>query len=94
MNFEFVFTNVIQAFEEENIRYGIIGGFALGVMGILRSTIDLNLLLMIDDLKKADRILTNNMYTCIYTSERSLAIFIKYQRTWPYQYYPCFSASF
>jgi hypothetical protein len=69
MNFELVFQQVIKSFEVENLEYGLIGGFALGVMGILRSTIDMDLLLLVDDLDKADRILTNCMYKRDYTSE-------------------------
>lgn len=61
MNFELVLKNVIQSFEEENRRYGLIGGLAPWVMGILRSTIDIDFLLLVDDLKKADRILTGIM---------------------------------
>ena len=69
MNFELVFKQVIQSFEEEKLQYGLIGGFALGVMGILRSTIDIDLLLLIDDLEKADKILEKALYKRIYRSE-------------------------
>ncbi len=69
MNFELVFEQVIKSFEDENLQYGLIGGFALGVMGILRSTIDIDFLLLIDDLEKADQILTKSMYTCVYKTE-------------------------
>lgn len=69
MNFELVFEKVISSFEEENIRYGLIGGFALGVMGILRSTMDIDFLLLADDTDKVDKILTESMYHCVYKTE-------------------------
>lgn len=46
----------------------MIGGFALGVMGILRSTMDLDILLLVNDLDKADKILTGCMYSCVHRS--------------------------
>lgn len=69
MNFELFFKQVIKVFEEEKIQYAFVGGFALGIMGILRSTMDLDFLLLTEDLDKADKILSDNMYTCIYKSD-------------------------
>ncbi|WP_080808472.1 nucleotidyl transferase AbiEii/AbiGii toxin family protein [Desulfamplus magnetovallimortis] len=69
MNFEMVFKQVIQPFEEQGIQYGLIGGFALGVMGILRSTIDIDFLILVDDLEKAEKVLSSAMYSCIYKTE-------------------------
>jgi len=66
MDFELVFEKVIKSFKEENIQYGLIGGFALGVMGILRATMDIDFLLLVDDLEKVDSILTKSMYKCVY----------------------------
>jgi hypothetical protein len=68
MDFQLVFEKVISAFEKENLHYGLIGGFALGVMGILRATMDVDILLLVDDLDKADKILTGCMYSCIHRS--------------------------
>ena len=68
MDFQLVFEKVISSFEKENLQYGLIGGFALGVMGILRSTMDIDILLLVDDLDKADGILTGCMYTCVHRS--------------------------
>lgn len=69
MDFKLVFKVVLQKFEDENIKYGLIGGFAMGVMGILRTTMDLDLLLLIEDLEKAEGILRDAMYTCRYKTE-------------------------
>ncbi|KJS00828.1 MAG: hypothetical protein VR65_11390 [Desulfobulbaceae bacterium BRH_c16a] len=68
MDFQLVFEKVISSFEKENLQYGLIGGFALGVMGILRSTMDIDILLLVDDLDKADKILTGCMYSCVHRS--------------------------
>jgi hypothetical protein len=68
MDFELVFEKVISSFEKENLHYGLIGGFALGVMGILRATMDIDILLLIDDVDKADKILTGCMYSCVHRS--------------------------
>jgi hypothetical protein len=68
MDFQLVFEKVFTSFEKENLRYGLIGGFALGVMGILRSTMDIDILLLVDDLDEADRILNGCMYRCVHRS--------------------------
>ena len=68
MDFQLVFEKVITSFEEEELQYGLIGGFALGVMGILRATMDIDILLLVDDLDKADKILTECMYSCVHRS--------------------------
>lgn len=68
MDFQLVFENVISSFEKEKLQYGLIGGFALGVMGILRATMDMDILLLVDDLDKADKILTGCMYSCAHRS--------------------------
>ena len=41
----------------------------MGVMGILRATMDIDLLILIDDLGKAEKILTDSMYKCDYKTE-------------------------
>ncbi len=68
MDFQLVFEKVISSFEEEHLQYGLIGGFALGIMGILRATMDIDILLLVDDLDKADKILTGCMYSCVHRS--------------------------
>ena len=68
MDFQLVFEKVISSFEKEKLQYGLIGGFALGVMRILRSTMDIDILLLVDNLDKADRILTDSMNTCAHRS--------------------------
>ena len=69
MDFELVFKKILAEFERENIHYGLIGGFALGAMGILRATMDIDLLVLIDDMDKVGNILTTSMYRCDYKTE-------------------------
>ncbi len=68
MDFQLVFDKVICSFEKESLHYGLIGGFALGVMGILRATMDIDILLLVDDLDKADKILSDCMYSRVHQS--------------------------
>jgi len=44
------------------IRYAAIGGFALGFWGVTRATIDMDLLLLIDDAPRAETILAKYAY--------------------------------
>ena len=41
---------IIERFNEEQVCYVLIGGFAMGALGIFRSTIDLDFLVHCDDL--------------------------------------------
>ncbi len=42
MDFEKSIKKIIEGFEREKIGYALIGGFALGLYGITRTTIDLD----------------------------------------------------
>ncbi|MEW6679738.1 MAG: hypothetical protein AB1297_01780 [bacterium] len=44
MDFKMVLGLLLNDFQKENIRYGLIGGLALGLYGIHRSTLDLDFL--------------------------------------------------
>ncbi|MGC8729659.1 MAG: nucleotidyl transferase AbiEii/AbiGii toxin family protein [Elusimicrobiales bacterium] len=55
MDFEKTLRFLIRNFKEKNIDYALIGGFALGVFGITRTTIDMDFLVdgeKVDELKK------------------------------------------
>lgn len=69
MDFKTVITILLNNFQKENIRYAVIGGFALGVLGIPRATVDLDFLVHRDDLPKIDRIMKINGYECRFKSE-------------------------
>ena len=54
MNFEQVLKALLSACEQRHIRYAMIGGFALGVLGIPRATADVDCLVHRDDLDRFD----------------------------------------
>ena len=58
VDFERVLRAVLAEFRRHKIRYAVIGGFALGVLGYRRATMDLDFLVHRDDLKKLHESLT------------------------------------
>ena len=58
MDFERVLRALLADFDYQQIRYAAIGGFALGVLGVPRATIDLDFLAQRDDLDKLHIVLT------------------------------------
>ncbi|KAF0127194.1 MAG: hypothetical protein FD189_453 [Elusimicrobia bacterium] len=69
MDFEIVLKIILKEFQRQNVRYGLIGGFALGALGVHRATIDLDFLVNMDDMPKADAIMRARGYQCAYKSE-------------------------
>lgn len=69
MDFKVVLEKLLNAFEKKNIRYALMGGFAMGLWGGSRSTVDLDFLVHRDDREKADKILTGIGYECHYHTE-------------------------
>lgn len=69
MDFKAVLGLILEGFHKENIRYGLIGGFALGALGLPRATVDLDFLVHREDLGKLERIMKSNGYDCAYKSE-------------------------
>lgn len=69
MDFNIVLGLILEDFQRSNIRYGLIGGFALGVWGLPRATIDLDFLIHRDDLNKVNAIMKYHGYECVYKSE-------------------------
>lgn len=69
MDFKATLAALIEVFEKEKIRYAVIGGFALGVLGVPRTTVDLDFLIEKDDLEKISRIMKSHSYDCVYQSE-------------------------
>ena len=57
MNFKTVTIRLIEAFMVQRVRYALIGGFALGLWGVHRSTVDIDFLIHRDDLGKVDDIM-------------------------------------
>ena len=69
MEFDLVISTLLKEFDDEQIRYGVIGGFALGLWDVTRSTVDMDFLLLIDDIPKAETILDKFSYRRTYKSE-------------------------
>jgi len=69
VNFIKVIEQVTSQLDAASIRYALIGGFAMALRGVQRATIDMDFILMLDDLDKADAIFQNAGYTRVYKSE-------------------------
>ena len=69
MDFEKVLPLIIKEFEQKNIHYAIIGGFALGALGIMRATMDLDFLVDAQDLNKIEEVMRKFDYTCKFKTE-------------------------
>ncbi len=69
MEFKKVLSSLIKNFEEEDVRYGLIGGFSLVMLGIPRTTVDLDFLVHREDLKKLDKIMETTGYKLVFRTE-------------------------
>jgi hypothetical protein len=69
MDFKQVIEMILRNFKEHHVEYAFIGGFAMGALGIMRSTVDIDLLVNKKDLKTIDHILTSHLYRLKYQSE-------------------------
>jgi hypothetical protein len=69
MDFERVLKALLTEFDRHRIRYAAIGGFALGVLGYARATMDLDFLVHRDDLDKLDQSITVLGYERIMQTE-------------------------
>jgi hypothetical protein len=69
VDFELVLRTLITEFSRLKIRYAAIGGFALGVLGVPRQTMDLDFLIHRDDLEKLDGALAALGYRSDFHSE-------------------------
>lgn len=68
MNFDLVIRRVVRTFEAAEIHYALIGGFAMALRGVQRATMDLDFILMLEDMAKADEILRAAGYERIFHS--------------------------
>ena len=69
MDFVSVIDKVIRQLDKEGVRYALIGGFAMGLRGVQRATVDLDFILMLEDLDTADKVFSQSGYTRTYFSE-------------------------
>jgi hypothetical protein len=58
VDFERVLETLLAGFDRQNIRYAAIGGFAMGVLGSPRTTLDLDFLVHRDDIDSLHRSMT------------------------------------
>ena len=69
MDFKAVLTTLLNDFTRYKIHYALIGGFALGLWGVGRATVDLDFLVHRDDLDKIKQIMSELGYELHYSSE-------------------------
>lgn len=69
MDFKSVLSMLLRNFEKNNIHYALMGGFALGLWGVGRATVDIDLLVSREDMEMTDRIMIEAGYDCKYGSE-------------------------
>jgi hypothetical protein len=69
LNFKTVTEKLLTSFKDQNIRYALIGGYAIGLWGVARGTVDMDFLVLRDDLDKLDPIMTSLGYELHFRSE-------------------------
>ncbi len=69
MDFPRVIREVVAPLESAGISYALIGGFAMALHGLLRATMDLDFLVMLEDLPAADALLAAKGYQRVFRSE-------------------------
>lgn len=69
MDFERVLRDLVTDFIEHEIPYALIGGFALGALGIPRATMDLDFLVTKDALRRVDEVMRQRGYRLRYRSQ-------------------------
>ncbi len=68
MDFEIVIRKVVGALEAAEVHYALIGGFAMAMRGVQRATMDLDFILMLEDMAKADEIIRSFGYVRVFHS--------------------------
>ncbi len=69
MDFKAVLSLLLKKFNENNVNYALMGGFALGLCGVGRTTVDIDFLISRDDVKQIEKIMTEAGYECRYRSK-------------------------
>lgn len=69
MDFERVLRDLVADFTEREIRYALIGGFALGALGLPRATMDIDFLVARAALPVLDEVMARRQYRLRYRSE-------------------------
>jgi hypothetical protein len=71
MDLKKVLTLAVAQFEKNDVPYAVIGGFAVGALGIPRSTIDLDFLVAAAALGKVEPIMLSMGYKKVFSSENA-----------------------
>jgi hypothetical protein len=69
MDFEKVLSSVVRDLDDHAVHYALIGGMAMAMHGLQRTTLDLDFMLLLDDLAIADEILRSHGYHREFHSE-------------------------
>jgi hypothetical protein len=69
VDFERVLKTILTEFRRHRIRYAVIGGFALGILGYTRATMDLDFLVHREDLERLHKTLTALGYSRLIQTE-------------------------
>lgn len=69
MDFSATLTKVVAAFDSHGIKYALIGGLAIALRGVQRSTLDADFILLLENLKTCDSILEDMGYQLEFRSE-------------------------
>jgi predicted nucleotidyltransferase len=69
MDFRTVLEKLVAEFEARQIRYALMGGFALSLWGVPRATVDLDFLAALDDMGAVHAVLSPMGYQRVYHSE-------------------------
>lgn len=69
MEFKLILEKLLGEFERCGIHYALMGGFAMGLMGVGRTTVDIDFLVLRDDADKVETIMQRLGYECRYRSE-------------------------
>jgi predicted nucleotidyltransferase len=69
MDFKLAMKNILSAFEREAIDYALIGGFALGLWGVTRATVDIDFLVLLESIERAHGVMTRLGYELRYKSD-------------------------
>ncbi|HAS54208.1 MAG: hypothetical protein A2X56_03505 [Nitrospirae bacterium GWC2_57_13] len=69
MDFKTVISSLVNDFDRRRIRYGLMGGFALGLWGVARATVDLDFLVRREDMAQITERMGGLGYECKFQSE-------------------------
>ncbi|MCX6864679.1 MAG: nucleotidyl transferase AbiEii/AbiGii toxin family protein [Verrucomicrobia bacterium] len=69
MDFATVLSRVVTALDAQGVHYALIGGMAMALHGLQRTTLDLDFILLLGDLAAADQILRSHGYHREFHSE-------------------------